>query len=71
MEAFMAAQRAELQKAIADDKWFLSEKARKDVGEAVAKSHFLDRYLHDWAARFRQNYCKTMCRLHSECEAAA
>ena len=65
---FMSDQKEALYDAIDENKWYLSEKEKVDVGVNVAKSNFLDAHLKKWADEFRKDYCKNKCVKKSECE---
>jgi hypothetical protein len=54
---FIEAQTAALRKAIDENKWYLSEKERHDVGTDVAQRDFTERYCMIWAAAFQAGFC--------------
>jgi hypothetical protein len=58
LSALMAAQRAAFAAAIAEDKWYLSEKAQHDVGQQAAVDDFMERFFASWTNKFRIEYCK-------------
>jgi hypothetical protein len=58
----MEAQREQLRSAVEENKWYLSEQAHHDVGFKAAEKHFIDSFLQKWAMRFREHYCKNICK---------
>ena len=64
---YLAAERASMRVAIAQNKGALSRQTGHEVGDAVAKSDFLDRLLNSFACQFRSNYCK-MCPIGTQCD---
>jgi len=63
----MRAQQPALMQAIEVDKYFLSQKAKHNVGWAVAKSDFIEHYMHTWAAGFKAGYCNYACHASDIC----
>lgn len=51
-------QKAELQKALQEHKWYESEKAGHDVGCKCAQLDFIEKIMPDWGKRFREKFCK-------------
>ena len=66
-KAFMADQRLALQKAIDEDKWYMSEQQHHDVGTKAAHDHFIACHIEKWAAEFRRKYCTKKCALRNNC----
>lgn len=66
--AFMRAQKDELRKEIDLDKWFLSEKAGRDVGWTAAERDYLERHFSVFAKKFRKRYCGEKCEAKGECD---
>jgi len=69
LDKLSEAQRKAMRKAIADDRWYMGEKAGHDVGFEAAKEDFFDNYFDSWVLEFRKNYCEGVCKLNEECEA--
>ncbi len=67
---YMEAQIARLRRAIDENKWYLSERAGRDVGLAAAKADFWERHGERWAREFRLAYCGGECRRREECPLA-
>lgn len=61
-------QREDLISAIDVNKWYLSEKASRDVGFETAKEDFVQKYLREWAEKFRKEYCGSVCGYSKNCE---
>lgn len=57
---YMHSQVAAMRQAIAEDKWYESEKAHHDIGEKAASEHFMAHVFAHWTEEFRQKYC-AMC----------
>ncbi len=68
---FMLAQRRRFDEALAENKWYLSERAGRDVGVAAAKRDFLERHFERVALQFRAWFCGEACRLRESCEVRA
>jgi hypothetical protein len=51
-----------------DKKYYLSEKARHDVGWSFAERNFIEHYLDTWAAGFKAAYCGHVCPDRNACE---
>lgn len=51
-------QKAELQKAFQEHKWYKSEKAGHDIGRKDAELDFIKNEMPTWGKRFRDKYCK-------------
>lgn len=60
-----------LQHCIDENKWYLSEKAGRDVGPAVAEKDFVERHLDRVAADFRERYCRERCSGRQQCSLSA
>ena len=69
-EEFFAVQSKVMEKSIAEDKWYLSEKEGKDVGWEIAKEHFYETYFAGFAAGFRVSYCTLVCPHRHNCSEA-
>lgn len=69
LSEFMGEQKIRLGVAIDEDKWYLSERAHRDIGLEVAQKDFLDHYLGNWAKEFRENYCHNKCSERDKCSA--
>ena len=54
---FMQRQRLLMQAAIDENKWYLSEQARHDVGYRAAEADFLQKHMAAIAVRYRSDYC--------------
>ncbi len=67
---FMETQHRALTAAVDENKWYLSERARRDVGSAVAMADFHTKHLHRFAGEFREQYCSGVCPRRSSCELA-
>ncbi|MCX7818881.1 MAG: DUF4032 domain-containing protein [Kiritimatiellae bacterium] len=67
---YLLAQRRRLDEALAENKWYLSERAGRDVGMAAAKEDFLKHHFERVARQFRAWYCGVECRLRASCELA-
>jgi len=65
---FMLAQRRRLDEALAENKWYLSERAGRDVGLATAKQDFLKHHFERVALQFRAWYCGEQCRMRTTCD---
>ena len=57
----MTEQRRLMQAAIDENKWYLSEQARHDVGYKAAEADFMERHMTAMAEQFRRNWCGGMC----------
>lgn len=64
---FMSAQREELRREIDLDKWFLSEREGHDIGWTIAEQHYLEKYLPEFAKRFREEFCHKRCSKKERC----
>ncbi len=67
---FILAQRRRFDEALAENKWYLSERAGRDVGVAAAKRDFLEHHFERVALQFRAWFCGEECRLRETCEMA-
>lgn len=68
---FMAEQKRLLEKALAENKWFLSERSGHDVGELNAFNDFFDKHLNRVAVEFRASFCKCLCQDRHVCQLAS
>jgi hypothetical protein len=64
---YLARQRSHLQRAIDENKWYLSERHGRDVGLTIAKSDFLDNHLDRVTHDFRIHFCQTACEKRTAC----
>jgi hypothetical protein len=58
----------ELRREINLNKYYLSEKARQDVGWTTAEKDFIEHYLNTWAAGFKAAYCGYVCLDKDNCQ---
>ena len=65
---FMTAQRGAMQHAIDENKWYLSEQARHDVGYKAAEMDFLEKHMTALAVQFRSNWCGGICEDRDGCK---
>ncbi|MFA4945550.1 MAG: hypothetical protein WC789_12720 [Lentisphaeria bacterium] len=68
---FMRAQQTFLERAIDETKWYLSERAGRDVGRESAIEHFWRNHLDHAAHDFRLRYCHGECPNRGTCPLAA
>ena len=66
-DEFMSAQKGIIQKAIDENKWYLSQKAGYDVGWSKAEEDFIDNYLIKIAKEFRETFCGKICKDRENC----
>ena len=64
---FFQYQSKQLQRAINEHKWYLSERAHHDVGFEEAKRNFEQVYFQGFAAGFRVSYCGLVCPNRNFC----
>lgn len=64
---FFTIQSRVIERSIAEHKWYLSEKAGKDVGWEAASQSFFNTYFAGFAAGFRVSYCTLVCPNRQEC----
>ena len=67
---FFVVQAEILKKAIEEEKWYLSESERRDVGWEAAEEHFISTISSGFMAGFRVAYCSLICPLKDTCEIA-
>ena len=67
---YMASQRKAFLDALNENKWYLSERARRDVGIDAATVDFCKRHLDTFAHQFRTEYCRDVCPDREHCELA-
>jgi hypothetical protein len=67
---YMAEQERGLRKAIDEDKWYLSERAGRDVGFDAAEEDFCQYHLDRFARVFRIEFCRNRCPERDKCELA-
>lgn len=65
---YLASERRRIYQAIAENKWYLSERAGHDVGYRVAQLDFIERFLPSFAHAFRTEYC-ARCSKGRQCGA--
>jgi hypothetical protein len=65
-KAFTKAQSDLVGKAIDENKWYLSEKAKCDVGNHEAQRDFIENHCKQWAAGFRAGFCAA-CPYRDSC----
>lgn len=68
LKELMNAERPALEREINTNKYYLSEKARHDVGWSFAEKDFMEHYLNTWAAGFKAAYCGYLCLDRDNCE---
>jgi hypothetical protein len=56
-----------IRRCIEEDKWYLSEKAGRDVGWEAAYDHFMKTFVAGFAAGFRACYCGMICPMRQQC----
>ncbi len=56
------------EQAIVENKWYLSEQERHDVGMRKAEDDFLRRHVQDYGASWRVEYCSRICESKEGCE---
>jgi hypothetical protein len=66
----LEAERPAIVNEIKKTKWYLSEKARHDVGWKTAEKEFIDNYLKTWAAGYKSCYCGQVCKDRYDCKYA-
>ena len=66
--AYIREQKEALRKEIDLDKWYLSEKAGRDVGWTAAERDYLEKHFLIFAKKFRKQYCGEKCEAKSGCE---
>jgi hypothetical protein len=67
---FFVMQAKIMERAIEEDKWYLSEAQHHDVGWEVAKEHFFKTYSSGFAAGFKACYCALTCPARRGCALA-
>ncbi len=67
---YMMEQRVHLEKAIDEDKWYLSEREGRDVGYDRAVRNFCSQHLDRFAHGFRLRFCREVCPGRTACELA-
>lgn len=68
VKELLEAQKPHLERAINDNKWYLSEREHKDVGWNAAEYDFLENHLKSWAAGFKVCYCNYVCPNREDCK---
>lgn len=69
-DQYMAEQRQTLQRAVDEDKWYLSERAGFDVGHDAAMDSFVRHHLDQFAQEFRVWFCRERCPGRQACDLA-
>lgn len=64
-------QAARMKEAIDEAKWYLSERAGRDVGSHAAAKDFDKRHLFRCAADWREHYCGAICEHRHDCDLGA
>ncbi len=67
---YMAEFRKHLHQALAENKWFLSERVGRDVGENAATEDFLQHHFDRFAEEVRARFCQGECGRHANCPLA-
>ena len=57
-----------LERAIEENKWYLSEQELRDVGMRKAEEDFLRRHVQTCGAGWRVEYCSMICESREGCE---
>jgi len=58
----LRAEKQDLSDEICKHKYYLSEKAGKDVGLKEAEHDFIENYLPIWAEGYKKAYCSLVCK---------
>ena len=66
----LKAEKKAIKVAIKEDKWYLSQINKEDVGWKTAERHFIKNYLEVWAAGYKAAYCGRACEDREDCEFA-
>lgn len=61
-------QAEEMNAAIDEDKWYLSEEAGSDTGKKKAERHFTETHLPECAPKWREEFCGQLCEHRVGCE---
>lgn len=67
---YMSELRDRLRRAYDENKWYLSETARHDVGLQAAKDDFHERHLDRFAGDVRTSFCGRECARRDSCPLA-
>jgi hypothetical protein len=67
MEYFIKAENEWLGSEITLNKYYLSEKAKRDVGKAIAELDYIQNHLPEKAKEFRIEYCSRKCPIRVGC----
>jgi hypothetical protein len=68
---YMAEFRNRFRFALDQNKWYLSERAKRDVGIHAATEDFLNHHFDRFAEEVRARFCQEECGLHAACPLAA
>ena len=61
-------ERKDFEKAIEENKWFLSEKEGYDIGRQKAEKDFTQKHFKDWAEKEKEYFCMNFCPLKYGCK---
>lgn len=67
---YMKEFRGRLRRALDENKWFLSERQGRDVGEKQATEDFLQNHFDRFAEEIRTAFCEHQCSLQKNCPLA-
>jgi len=67
---YLEAFRERFQKAVEENKWYLSEQRGQDVGEQAATRDFLQNHFDRFAEEVRAHFCEHECRRQKNCPLA-
>jgi hypothetical protein len=68
---YMGEFRKRLHYALDENKWFLSERVGRDVGEQAATEDFLQHHFDRFAGEIRGRFCQHECGRHANCPLAS
>ncbi len=64
---FMENQLKLIKNSIEENKWYLSEKAMRDVGYSESEKDFIEIHMEKVAINFRKKYCGEICKNREDC----
>ena len=67
LEKLLVEECIDLQKEIDKNKYYLSEKAGKDVGWKCAEKDFIEKFLNAWASGYKKCFCHLVCPDNNDC----
>ena len=67
---YMEEFRQRLRHALDENKWFLSERSGRDVGEETATRDFLEHHFDKFAGEVRARFCEHTCSHQKNCPLA-